>query len=645
MNYDLLNNDGINVKWSGNHVLLRRPTSLNSIRNVHFRNFIGDLLPFTSVNLPTLKCEVLMTSNGLSTKSITGDDNVYTPETVTYDEEKLNVLMSFSKEWTYDKSSESQLLTNIAECVEECNRRLNVIYPIKGYENRYGVSSDQKLIYSSDVELTPNFGGAYNYIEDGKLKLLSGDTAVEVASAPSTGLLDFCSNSAHDLHILTTRLNNNTYFGGKSGSTTLSTTQTTTSPSIVFFNDGLHSCAVVGHHVVVGSAIREMTGMEGEAIAAGFSDDGKFWLMTVATSAPNIIFRIYCDEWNHEIPLTPAPTILYQRTANSTDSFGILKHGGETFGVVSTGDALKYIYWQGSLVTLVTGADTEDPLITNPHTAPAIKNGSSYLMPAKSGSAEGYAEIDSFPDASSCWASGGYATSSDLLFDMSGPLKVLGSDKGIIQMDNWSGLWHGVNVQRTKKNALYCETAQYRMLSSDGMINSTSGGYATDPVGDMLKLDSLAIVDDQIQGEIMTSEMCYSDDKVVNLALRIYTDPFWFDIITPITYYTTTLYSIAHPDMVMTWNPINSHILHTVELLILMKWEYNDLAFKCLQFPNYDNVVFHINEEAKVEFKTAVMDNSVMWLDCTLTSDEDGDVDLETLKTLYGRLTVAIDWS
>lgn len=123
--YDLLNPDGINVIELGNgKYQLMRPSALSNLHNIAFRSFTGDLLPFTSIELPKIKAELVMMTNGLKSATLSGQDTMDLPAVNTYDNTKQNVILSIDKAWVYNKDAESQVIYNIEEIVELMNERL-----------------------------------------------------------------------------------------------------------------------------------------------------------------------------------------------------------------------------------------------------------------------------------------------------------------------------------------------------------------------------------------------------------------------------------------------------------------------------------------------------------------------------------------
>ena len=73
-NYNLLDDDNISVTWSGNVVSVKRPAGLSNLSKIRYRNFKGSMLPFTTIDLPNLNVEVIVTGNGVDSGYIEGDD-------------------------------------------------------------------------------------------------------------------------------------------------------------------------------------------------------------------------------------------------------------------------------------------------------------------------------------------------------------------------------------------------------------------------------------------------------------------------------------------------------------------------------------------------------------------------------------------
>ena len=133
---------------------------LSNVKKICFRGFKGELLPFTSIDLPKLRVEVVLTGENVSEATITGKDGIYgKSKYYNITNEDGNVLLTFDKAWTYDAEEDNQLLYNIKEAVQEVNRRLKVMYPFKTYYNEYDLSETHDDNYTNkiyfDIDLIP----------------------------------------------------------------------------------------------------------------------------------------------------------------------------------------------------------------------------------------------------------------------------------------------------------------------------------------------------------------------------------------------------------------------------------------------------------------------------------------------------------
>ena len=115
-------------------------------------------MPFTSIDLPKFKVEVVLTGANVSEATITGIDGIY-GESKYYNitNKDGNILLTFDKAWTYNAAEDNQLIYNIKEAVAEVNRRLKVMYPFKSYYNEFDISETyddnykNKIFFDSDL--------------------------------------------------------------------------------------------------------------------------------------------------------------------------------------------------------------------------------------------------------------------------------------------------------------------------------------------------------------------------------------------------------------------------------------------------------------------------------------------------------------
>ena len=78
--------------------------------------------------------------------------------------------------------------------------------------------------------------------------------------------------------------------------------------------------------------------------------------------------------------------------------------------------------------------------------------------------------------------------------------------------------------------------------------------------------------------------------------------------------------------------------------MIVQQYEYNSLMFRCYNFPNDDNVVFAVNEIARVQFKEMNINGTNMALTCGITDSDGNALSLDDLKKIYGKLVLNVDF-
>ena len=113
-NYNLLNNDNT-VRWNGDEITLLKPYGLSNVKKICFRGFKGDLLPFTSIDLPKFKVEVVLTGYDVDNTALIGVDCLYGEKHKYNIDNNGNILLTFDKAWTYNAAEDNQLIYNIKE--------------------------------------------------------------------------------------------------------------------------------------------------------------------------------------------------------------------------------------------------------------------------------------------------------------------------------------------------------------------------------------------------------------------------------------------------------------------------------------------------------------------------------------------------
>lgn len=140
----------------------------------------------------------------------------------------------------------------------------------------------------------------------------------------------------------------------------------------------------------------------------------------------------------------------------------------------------------------------------------------------------------------------------------------------------------------------------------------------------------------------------FGQQEFISFVPEITTEPKFFtikyDIPTTIPAVSSFSTSFINNEAKITFDGINDDVYEKLEVLILLQYEYNDLMLRCSNFPNNDNFVFSINEACEIDFKTMQTNSNNQELNINLT-DSNGDViEYDTLKRLYGKVVLCIDW-
>lgn len=751
-NYNLLNNDNT-VRWNGDEITLLKPYGLSNVKKICFRGFKGDLLPFTNMDLPKFRVEVVLTGANVSEATITGTDGIY-GESKYYNitNRDGNTLITFDKAWTYKADEDNQLIYNIKEAVAEVNRRLKVMYPFKTYYNEFDLSETydnnyiNKIYFDNDIiPINNNPGstvlgwskslstyvmahinnsGAYEIVNlgfslnEGKVPVFSsmsynrniciymGEKNDSVRGLQhcrvNTSSNDNIFNYNWDLGLnrwedYSTR-NNLFNFYHDSPSTVLGTVNNMDSvcfsPMIRRENDGRYLSLIVYNingpaktcsiwyidftqrakkNIVNILAYGDVIDKDGNAINGLLS----ILAIYVDINEPsNDVYTIGYFELNKsEISGDKnAPTVLINpiatktiRSSEWTDNCKLMTCGKECYGVVKAVDTEQsgavsinktYIWFKGAYVLSYTNYDINDFYLSEGY---KYDDNTLFLF---DNYAKEWVINDFLPSGqqyitwiSSIISAKGYAVfnvvGKPILKGINPPLFIRGSQnsiKGIISnpetytinaYPNYSDNPNYLNYQHIN-NALKCETEIELDMNVKG--KDLSGGNIETLIDkNYVITDSYDFFEFNDDGNIKTAQICLTNGAALNMALKITTDPYYFEFTTPIDYYTSQKFSLIHPIVKPVFNTINEHVLNTVETLILLHYEYNNISLVSAQFPNIDGTIFYINEDSYVDFKTMAINNTSDGIRVKLLSNKES-LSLTELKALYGKLCVAVDW-
>ena len=173
------------------------------------------------------------------------------------------------------------------------------------------------------------------------------------------------------------------------------------------------------------------------------------------------------------------------------------------------------------------------------------------------------------------------------------------------------------------------------------LVNAKSGNI---PSIDNFNFDSnITEKDGILTGKIKTNQISFTGTGLL-IGIRIYTEPFTFEISTEMGWNMTPKYTIQGITENINFISLSPKTLLTLEMLILLQYEFNDVELKVSGFQNTDNIIFHINETSRVRFKEMTCSDTLTQLIITLTDQKGEQLDKDSLKAIYGKLNLSIDW-
>ena len=746
-NYNLLNNDNT-VRWNGDEITLLKPYGLSNVKKICFRGFKGDLLPFTSIDLPKFRVEVVLTGYDVDNTELIGVDCLYGEKHKYNIDNDGNILLTFDKAWTYNAAEDNQLIYNIKEAVEEVNRRLQIMFPYNKHDYIYNVpetwneNTQQKTYYSDNIKPIGLNPGSYIVgIKPndglGTISLMYINNNVESFTTYRYGnRRPWYSAVSWDKQIAVSCFE---YGAGTNGTTaygkqlvwinTASGGAPTYTELAIDREEGWDTRAnyfgifqrspsmVIGSVGGITSAIlspicRGVNAGDSNVIIARH-DKRKYYLdFNKNISNDNILNVLACCD-AYDKNGNPINNIIYMVCAYipkgfPTDSYRVglfefdyttLSQNGNTPTEVISAKAITRLYQWSEFTEFqkfmqcgketykcyymdIDGDESDvgvwfvgsymfrfGEMDTGLIPLPAWKldtytylhqnkdNGNYYVLDMADNFGSAQNLINKF---NQFYIAGGFniINNNDVHTSNISPpylLKDFSTNAvvGIVQnpdylelgtypATNWNPTYPKYLNEEHIKNAVMCEVVDELKLKSVAKYNNTEYNMVMNVEGNATT-DNLDFFKFKDNGNILTSQITYEGNKALNMALRIYTDPYYFEFTTPIDYYVNTAESIIHPIVEPVFNTINEHVLNTVETLILLHYEYNNISLVSAQFPNIDGTIFYINEDSYVDFKTMAINNTSDGVRVKLLSNNE-TLSLTELKALYGKLCVAIDW-
>ena len=733
--YDLLKDDGINIKWEGNRVHLYRPGGLSNLRKIAFRNFKGELQPFTNIDLPKLKADVLLMSDGLKTINLTSDDTYNIPGNINYVNNKINKILSIDKAWTYYESDEGSSLTdgqdNITENIKELfalsNISLNDYFartglydtidltdlttwdPLSKFYNIQNplnpiysplIVDNQKNIYyydSSDSSiksftLTDNYFKGYP-LEDGKNIIVGFENGndgyymnVYYGTAPNLSrlyhqFLPYCTNqySLGGVQPLPGKYYNN-YVVNLSGDYPVICVPyidpSTSNYKLYFFQitETAHTTIIDLNSVDYSTILRDfqiyITAEELQEVYI------LYWGSNINTNNLIIMLKVLYEGENYYViqDLSTTPTYstdfaisitaieqtFYPQYDNATKDMFIRLGNNDIFGgyickgllAARYSTSLRFnVAGHGYLYTHDTNAGATNYIREEGYFSNIVSgyynDGTHILAYIKDSTTQN--KFYKGMDISTYTGNGAIeqTTKEDQYYDISltygqflngGP--ILFYDDQQLTPDI---LPNAVRIVTTIKSDVKCvatDTSDNAVYLNPRYGDVINFGYHFNP----FVLTSITNNGEDITGQAYIPEIYFNGHKA-NIILKIYTEPYYFELITQNTYIeNTTDYNMNGILTNLIYRASNDNILKMLEYLILLRYNNNNIIMKCANFSNNDGAVFNINDESRIDFKAMITDNTQQEIVITLEGNDGTPITYDVLKEIYAHCCVSIDW-
>lgn len=714
-NYDLLNTDNINVRWDQNKILITRPYGLSNLSKIQFRDFNGDLLPFTSLQLPKLKADVrLIQNHGLSKVDFDGFDNFYIQKDFEYNT-KNNVLFTIDKDWTYNEDRDNQIISNIEELLKLIEIRMQAWWGVGKAlslgDNPNKSIYDKQLITTLNNSFVPGFHALAMYITGNKMGLIGADGGL--AFRPYSPYNVATASINDDSLLYSATLNNGSLIVGVNyagGATTLYQAASSNMQHDNFHSNqnAFSSCfASLNNYRTCLCEIPDsnypITKTKLAWFVLDYSNNSEFInesldinyytqfthgfqaynvhclgcalnmepgdilsvIMLVGVSSynnPNQL-RFFVLKHVHGTGSNVFTTIGYSKSYITLSywnnwkygNFMLTQYGNQNYkGLLEAGRFQGNEFYAidlGGLVCYGTcSVDSKNKpyfLFTYPVGFHYMRrytdenmfftvkqyNGVMYWGPIHYND---YPTPDKYETIE-----GNPAEMSIISNDINTVPYSLFKTPGVIYVDNGQIYSNGglmdVEAQDTdiKIKPYNDKGEKIELIKGKGGDMPTINNFNFD--------SNITETDGILTGKIKTNQISFANAGLL-IGIRIYTEPFTFEITTGFGWNMTPKYTIQGITENINFVSLSPKTLLTLEMLILLQYEFNDVELKVSGFQNTDNIIFHINETSRVRFKEMTCSDTLTQLIITLTDQKGEQLDKDSLKAIYGKLNLSIDW-
>lgn len=712
-NYDLLNTDNINVRWDQNKILITRPYGLSNLSKIQFRDFNGELLPFTSLQLPKLKAEVRLIQNqGLSKVDFNGFDNFYIQKDFEYNT-KNNVLFTIDKDWTYNEDRDNQIISNIEELIKLIEIRMQAWWGIGKAltlgDNPNKSVDDKQLITTLNNSFVPGFHSLAMYITGNKMGLIGQGGAL--AFRPYSPNNTATASNSDDSLLFSASLDGISWYiainyaggitklfdiavGNMQHDSFHETPNSFSSCFASYNNYRLCLCEVpntdypitrtTAHYLILNHSNNSVVSSTTLDINYYTQFDHGFitlnthclgCALTEEAGALTVYMLLGISSYNNPNQLryfiikhkvgeatTKFTTIGYSKSYITLSywnnwnygNFMLTQYGNNNFkGLVEYGNFTANNFYGIDLGGLVCYGTCSVDAKGKPYILFTFPVGYHYLrkyddttfLTVKKYNNTLYwgpISINDYP----------LPNKYDIIEGNPSEMSIISNDINVIPytLFNTPGVIYVENGQIYSNGGLMDVETQVtdikiKPFNEEGNPIELAHGEGGDvPTIDNFNFDSNITEEDGIlTGKIKTNQISFVNSGLL-LGIRIYTEPFTFELTTTFGWNMTPKYTIQGITENINFISLSPKTLLTLEMLILLQYEFNDVELKVSGFQNTDNIIFHINETSRVRFKEMTCSDTLTQLIITLTDQKGEQLDKDSLKAIYGKLNLSIDW-
>lgn len=716
--YNLLK-ESQSVIWKGPNLTIKAPSGLTQITQINFRSFEGDLLPYTSLTLPSLKIKLIPylhnigTQNKLIMKGISNTSDVYpyqeyrSQEDTTQQNQSQQNITEFIKGWSYNKSYESQLEYNLSEIVDYLNTIISDWFG--GYSYTYYTNEYTEFNYvlnptiSEYTRSSNNIQRIIAYVNNNIVRFpyVEGQTlSYQVYDCSSYGIqLSNTYTVSYATHMIFQYTNSSLSFiyGPSFESCKTFTVESKSSNTSYKFRVFMRC-----HQYVKSDDISSVIYIAKDA-------DKQNTIYIFNTYSPSDLHTIHLDNASDNAILLASSCVTLPSTPYTF-------HYLCCIGFVD--DYSSMLTLKIYLITIKGTTTTIKNTYTFPNCLSSdefqqlnfgdLTGGFEMLTPVRELHQSSTASIQHY----FVWDDGSFCISS-LTGKNNQTLKIRHNISYYGEIGTNNTPVHFINMEvidrKNKDNirigAIDPTTWNSYIKSKTGIVEMSYGHCTkqsiidfygtTETINHTLTSTGITVIQqgprwynvkqisqfnhfdiylkDIVTGIIKYPKYTRNDkstfngtffslkndtiyfptvvfdsDMFVSFIPVITTDPKYFNITYEIPSEIPDISSIStsfiNTSSHVSFSGINDNILEKIELLILLQYEYNDLMFMCTNFPNSDNIVFTVNDRARISFKTVNINATGIDLECYLVDSNGEPVELDTIKAIYGKLVVNIDW-